>query len=411
MYAFDNVDNCERPFTRLFKCLHFVCFSACGTATTTSAESPVDTRDAFQQRFSVATHPYLPIILCSDGYMVTIMQLSRATTCVSLMYDLVVESRWHLEQVNDDKSTQKARRRTTQLAGLAVAADVDVAYQFEPQAEVDSSHEDDDVDGVSALEKAMQHLDGGRIEFGDVDNMNTTLNHSEFDVSGSEHVDMAIRGVSLAWNLAASHVGLWTAAHEDVVGELRETTLWLFEVLLRCSSDTLHKLDRIQECGSQKDGLTKVLNLFITILKVLKFDNGFRHLLVCAIKLVHAVVDVLLRCGDSKRMKSCLTVLHRSCALLRFSELALSACYNRPPIGTGLATVDGQPHKVSTLTPDADSCVHETREANDTNNEATDVKQLYSDNEQSQGISKRLRSLHRCVVQFLASTLEILQTV
>ena len=375
-------------------------------ATTTSAESPVDTQDAFHQRFSVATHPYLPIILCSDGYMVTIMQLSRAMTCVSLMYDLVVESRWHLEQVNDDKSTLvRARRRTKQLAGFAVTAGVDVAYQFEQQAE-DSSHEDDDVDGVSALERAMQHLDGGRIEFGDTENMNTTLNYSEFDVSGSEHVDIAIRDVSLAWNLAASHVGLWTAAHEDVVGELRSATLWLFEVLLHCSGDTLRRGDCIQESGSRKDGLTQVLNLFRTILNMLKFDCDFRHLMACAIELVHAGVDLLLRSGDSKRTKSCLTVLHRSCALLRFSEVALGACYNRPP----MVTVNGQPDKLSTLIPDVDSYVHETHEANYTGNEATDVKQLYNDHGQSSGISQRSSTLHRCVVQFLPFTLDILLT-
>ena len=32
-------------------------------------------RDSLRQRFSVATHPYLPVVLCSDGYCLTILRL------------------------------------------------------------------------------------------------------------------------------------------------------------------------------------------------------------------------------------------------------------------------------------------------------------------------------------------------
>lgn len=375
--------------------------------TTVPGELAVNTQDAFQQRFSVTTHPYLPIMLCSDGYMVTVMQLSRDMTCISLVYDLVVESQWHLEQIDNNARRQKpghARRKNIQLAGLKVSASarsIDAVYQFE-QATKDVSQEEDAVDGVSALERAMLHLDGGQIEFGDIGNMNATIDFSEFGckaVSDSGHIDMAKHNVLLAWNLAVSHVGLWTVAHEDVVDELQHSMLWLFEVLLCCSGDTLHQLNSIQESDApccENNGLTKVLNLFRTVFKLLRFDNGCRHLMACTIKLVHATVDVLLRSSDSKRTKSCLIALHRSCALLRFSEVALDTCYNRLLTG---AHVGGQASKVSSdPTSDTDSCVQQTSESRDADNEATDVKKPYTDEKPSKEISERFSTLHRCVL-------------
>ena len=47
-------------------------------------------RDELRQRFTVVTHPYLPAILCSDGYCVTLLKLSStACTLPSLVYNLV----------------------------------------------------------------------------------------------------------------------------------------------------------------------------------------------------------------------------------------------------------------------------------------------------------------------------------
>ena len=373
-------------------------------------ESSSNTQDTFHQRFSISTHPYLPIMLCSDGYMVTVMQLSRDMTCVSLIYDLVVESQWHLEQVEHDTSTQRPRVRNTRPIGLklpAASQSVDAVYQFEQLGKEEVCEGEDSVDGVSPLERAMQHLDGGRIEFGDIENMNATIDFTEFGckvICDAEHVDMAKRNVLLAWNLAVSHVGLWTVAHEDVMDELRRSMLWLFDVLLSCSCDVLHQLDSIPDSGAARhdnDGLTKVLNLFRAAFKMLRLDAGCRHLIASSIKLVHATVDELLRSGDSKRTKACLLALHRSCALLRYSEVVLDTCYNRPLLHVGVGTVGGEGSKGSHLTSDTDSCVAHTSDAKDTDDDTTEVKKPYSDSEPSKDISKRISTIHRCGFHFL----------
>ena len=55
--------------------------------------------DPLRQRFSVTSHPSLPILLVSDGYLVVIVQLPSELSQMILMRDLVLESSSHLKQI------------------------------------------------------------------------------------------------------------------------------------------------------------------------------------------------------------------------------------------------------------------------------------------------------------------------
>lgn len=50
-----------------------------------SSEASVSERDPLSQRFSVSVHPRLPIILSSDGYLVTVMQLPSVASYQGVM--------------------------------------------------------------------------------------------------------------------------------------------------------------------------------------------------------------------------------------------------------------------------------------------------------------------------------------
>ncbi|KAH3779424.1 hypothetical protein DPMN_157249 [Dreissena polymorpha] len=52
-----------------------------------------------RQQFSVATHPSLPIVLFSDGFLVTVAQLPVEVTSVTLMRGLVLESAKYLKKL------------------------------------------------------------------------------------------------------------------------------------------------------------------------------------------------------------------------------------------------------------------------------------------------------------------------
>ena len=50
-----------------------------------SSDSCASERDPLSQRFSVSVHPYLPVILSSDGYLVTLMQLPPSASYHGVM--------------------------------------------------------------------------------------------------------------------------------------------------------------------------------------------------------------------------------------------------------------------------------------------------------------------------------------
>ena len=56
--------------------LIFLC-SGAGHGITNHQTSQSSERDALRQRFSVSTHPHLPMLLCSDGYSVTVLGLTN----------------------------------------------------------------------------------------------------------------------------------------------------------------------------------------------------------------------------------------------------------------------------------------------------------------------------------------------
>ena len=50
-----------------------------------SSESCASEKDPLSHKFSVAVHPYLPVILTSDGYLVTVMQLPPVASYHGIM--------------------------------------------------------------------------------------------------------------------------------------------------------------------------------------------------------------------------------------------------------------------------------------------------------------------------------------
>lgn len=75
-------------------------------------------RDTLRQRFSVATHPYLPIFLCSDGYSVTVLKLPSSLSLPDLLYGLVSKARELL-----DLPTIEANDRDEAIAQRSLSVD------------------------------------------------------------------------------------------------------------------------------------------------------------------------------------------------------------------------------------------------------------------------------------------------
>ena len=62
--------------------------------------SSAEDGESMHQVFSVSSHPALPILVFSDGYMVTFAQLPGDLNTFTFMRSLVLESSKHLKQVD-----------------------------------------------------------------------------------------------------------------------------------------------------------------------------------------------------------------------------------------------------------------------------------------------------------------------
>ena len=84
-------------------------------------------RDSYKQKFSVATHPILPVILCSDGYLLTVMKLEETYNLASLVISLVKVSKARLSQYNHmERNTEgitKERKRRKSLSSISLHDD------------------------------------------------------------------------------------------------------------------------------------------------------------------------------------------------------------------------------------------------------------------------------------------------
>ena len=325
-------------------------------------------QDPMRQRHSIATHPGYPIIVCSDGYLVSILQLPVESSCLSLMKALVVESNGQLRRIRDKQKLSmtlfdslrqqgklgpkidKRSGRPIQRLGLVSTGahslrgklqKVSFRFQFEDEPEdALNATIDSDIVNYQQNSPTKDLGDGGKIIFGDVDNLSQTVDFRDTlaseDESGAlaHNIDQTQRSLLLAWGLAASHSGLWMLGHEELTSNVAHNLMRLFTAILHCSGKVLKDLDtlagtqhrKMTRCKKSRN-LSRVLRLFKMMLHLLQLDSVYRHLLVCAYKFVHSTVDLLLSNKDIKESEPRTRTLHGAYVLLRFCEFALAKVY------------------------------------------------------------------------------------
>ena len=66
-----------------------------------SMASTLESEKSLKQKFSVTSHPRLPIFLCSDGYMVTALQMTTVVTSHDIAALSLVETNQKMKIVID----------------------------------------------------------------------------------------------------------------------------------------------------------------------------------------------------------------------------------------------------------------------------------------------------------------------
>ena len=66
-----------------------------------SMASTLDSERSLKQKYSITTHPRLPIVLCSDGYMVTALQMTNLVTSHDIAALSLVETNRKMKLIID----------------------------------------------------------------------------------------------------------------------------------------------------------------------------------------------------------------------------------------------------------------------------------------------------------------------
>lgn len=323
---------------------------------TNAHSSPEDSQT---QHFSVACHHSRPILVTSDGFMVTVLRYSDSTNCLSLMTSLNAESVRHLRRVREvqnkgssmfdsvKKQSQHAMRRKqgARSRGIHFELESDSSipeeYKFEEPG-------DDALDGT--LDKPLGHkgsqstlsiasnVPNGRITFGDDENLNTTLDYSRYaseeGLSTAEHLDRANRALFSAWALAVSHTGVWTIHHEESLSNVTHNLTRLLHLLLNSKPSVLKELEALTglknrpKTSKKMRGLKKVLHIFTSLLDLVPLDDLHKNAQVCIFDLIHSVINLLASSASPEEVQPRAHTLQGCYALLRHSEVVLQRAYD-----------------------------------------------------------------------------------
>ncbi|XP_063037388.1 ciliogenesis and planar polarity effector 1 isoform X2 [Melospiza melodia melodia] len=91
---------------------------SCSRDSSQSLGSSNSERDLLKQRFSVASHPRLPYLIVSDGYMITLLRFPNNFSPSGFMRSLLLDSAQQLENVRQNLLNFKCKRRSRYLRSL-----------------------------------------------------------------------------------------------------------------------------------------------------------------------------------------------------------------------------------------------------------------------------------------------------
>ncbi|KAB5543313.1 hypothetical protein PHYPO_G00077610 [Pangasianodon hypophthalmus] len=193
------------------------------------SSSSVSLRDPMRQRYSVTWHPRLPCLIVSDGYMVTVLNMSSRPASSSLMSSFLMETAQALERVRKIVHSElpQVKSRLESMSTLKFTASLLTLKEREtPESTLPlflragggtgtsrlmtERIEDDDDDSDEGHYAASVMEDGGRLEFASMFDTLHALSQAESEDSARdssalvEELTRAQRSLLTTWALGVS---------------------------------------------------------------------------------------------------------------------------------------------------------------------------------------------------------------
>ncbi|KAK7099790.1 ciliogenesis and planar polarity effector 1-like [Littorina saxatilis] len=313
--------------------------------------SSAEDNEPLQQVFSVSSHPSLPILVFSDGYMVTFTQLPGDLSAFVFMRNLVLESSKHLKEIGN---SQNVELTVANAYNLPVGDERVKASPRRPktQAQENKHFSFEELNGslnetidseVSTLLHpdakdagkfgAVQNANAGKIVFGEPDLLQSVLDTSDLrdgENSLMKSVVSAKHDMLLMWKVAASSTEPWTANVDGVVKKLVDNLVKLFSVILDCPpvSQALERQQQSQPASAvQTASLYQVISLYRHLLEVAQFDALQQHLAPSILQLAHLTMATVLESRTLQASDPRLKTLSGCFTLLKFTEKTLNNLY------------------------------------------------------------------------------------
>lgn len=298
---------------------------------TSSLKSEADEK---HQRFCIATHPTKPLIVCSDGYLATVMHLPENLTCTTLMTDFLSEGRTALNHLSERGNLGLSRLGTVKLQQSLHPPYQPTGGQPSGVLSASSSREglistgDSDIGGMGPF----TNLDEGKIIFGYPMELETTQRET-LKIGGDGSVQALITRIQRAlfstWGLGLSHVGTWTPKLDHLLVLTANSIVRLCEVMLRSSSLLATARSTTQTRQQDKEQvLQRISTLFQDAMTTFLWDMNYQNSQTTALTMAHQMVRAILH--HSKKLPSWLAP--KCCvAILQFSESLLANVYTMVP--------------------------------------------------------------------------------
>ncbi|XP_052090443.1 uncharacterized protein LOC127727068 isoform X2 [Mytilus californianus] len=297
------------------------------------------------QKFSISTHPSLPIILFSDGFMVTVVQFKADVTCLRMMKKFVLTSAKHLKEISEmanlDVTLTEAFKLPSERDEISArSAGKRRLFQFEE--DYGNDHESE----TSFLEEndlAFRGMNAGKIEFSEGGFL--ALDSGDFSgLTGPEillkHMELAESALFSSWKLATSYTDTWTSDIDKVSKQIAHNFTKLFTILLECRDiDHILSHRRNSSVAAQNPRLFSVVTTYKRAMELLRFDIVNKHLLPVSLKLSYETVNLVLTSTELQQTDPRLKTLSGCYALLKFTEEMLNKVYtwsHHDEIYTGL---------------------------------------------------------------------------
>lgn len=304
-------------------------------------EPPTDQAESNQpkspnaQKFSVSTHPHLPIIIYSDGFLVTVLKISHEVNFFSLVCDVVLKSSRQLSHINREYSLDLSQTTVSQcLQNPEYRTNKDSchtsqhSFKFEEPGTSLCSSKDSELSTVEN-DAIPNNIKDGKIIFG--------VTHPERiqpvcgddrQRSNPEVLKSAYSNLLMAWKLQVTSGCVWSSSQEKAIKQTLQNMIKLFTILLDVPEMSEH-FDSPRHSGNS--GLFCLIRIFREFLSLLHFDFLFQRFVNVIATFVHKTIKLILSNKKLSESDPPLKTLLGCEALLQFSSQSIKKVYTWSP--------------------------------------------------------------------------------